>query len=54
LIGPGGKQNSELQLEQQLLSRRSITEEGVIEILGTDPAGIEAVAKINHFQATNE
>jgi polyribonucleotide nucleotidyltransferase len=35
------------QLEQQLLNEDPITEEGVIEILGTDPAGIEAVlAKI--------
>jgi polyribonucleotide nucleotidyltransferase len=34
-------------LEQQFINEDPITEEGVIEILGTDPAGIEAVlAKI--------
>jgi polyribonucleotide nucleotidyltransferase len=38
-----------------VINEDPITEEGVIEILGTDPAGIEAVlAKINHFQASNE
>jgi polyribonucleotide nucleotidyltransferase len=48
LIGPGGKVIQELQkqLEQQFINEDPITE-GVIEILGTDPAGIEAVlAKI--------
>jgi hypothetical protein len=54
LIGPGGKEFKNYNWELQLLSMKTITEEGVIEILGTDPAGIEAVAKINHFQASNE
>jgi polyribonucleotide nucleotidyltransferase len=49
LIGPGGKVIQELQKTTQtiVINEDPITEEGVIEILGTDPAGIEAVlAKI--------
>jgi polyribonucleotide nucleotidyltransferase len=59
LIGPGGKVIQELQKTTGttiVINEDPITEEGVIEILGTDPAGIEAVlAKIKSiFQATNE
>jgi polyribonucleotide nucleotidyltransferase len=58
LIGPGGKVIQELQKTTGttiVINEDPITEEGVIEILGTDPAGIEAVLKkINYFQATNE
>jgi polyribonucleotide nucleotidyltransferase len=48
LIGPGGKVIQELQKTTgtTIINEDPITEEGVIEILGTDPAGIEAVAKI--------
>jgi polyribonucleotide nucleotidyltransferase len=49
LIGPGGKVIQELQKTGTtiVINEDPITEEGVIEILGTDPAGIEAVlAKI--------
>jgi polyribonucleotide nucleotidyltransferase len=51
LIGPGGKVIQELQKKTTgttiVINEDPITEEGVIEILGTDPAGIEAVlAKI--------
>ena len=50
LIGPGGKVIQELQKATGttiVINEDPITEEGVIEILGTDPAGIEAVlAKI--------
>jgi polyribonucleotide nucleotidyltransferase len=50
LIGPGGKVIQELQKTTGttiVINEDPITEEGVIEILGTDPAGIEAVlAKI--------
>ncbi|MGO4818995.1 polyribonucleotide nucleotidyltransferase [Flavobacterium sp. W22_SRS_FP1] len=50
LIGPGGKVIQELQKSTGttiVINEDPITEEGVIEILGTDPAGIEAVlAKI--------
>jgi polyribonucleotide nucleotidyltransferase len=46
LIGPGGKVIQELQKTTGttiVINEDPITEEGVIEILGTDPAGIEAV-----------
>jgi polyribonucleotide nucleotidyltransferase len=50
LIGPGGKVIQELQKSTGttiVINEDPTTEEGVIEILGTDPAGIEAVlAKI--------
>jgi polyribonucleotide nucleotidyltransferase len=50
LIGPGGKVIQELQKTTGttiVINEDPTTEEGVIEILGTDPAGIEAVlAKI--------
>ena len=50
LIGPGGKVIQELQKATGttiVINEDPATEEGVIEILGTDPAGIEAVlAKI--------
>jgi polyribonucleotide nucleotidyltransferase len=50
LIGPGGKVIQELQKSTGttiVINEDPATEEGVIEILGTDPAGIEAVlAKI--------
>jgi polyribonucleotide nucleotidyltransferase len=50
LIGPGGKVIQELQKTTGttiVINEDPATEEGVIEILGTDPAGIEAVlAKI--------
>ena len=49
-IGPGGKNIQELQKETEttiVITEDPVTEEGIIEILGTDPAGIEAViAKI--------
>ncbi|WP_268848951.1 polyribonucleotide nucleotidyltransferase [Flavobacterium aestivum] len=48
LIGPGGKVIQELQKATgTTIVINEVNEEGVIEILGTDPAGIEAVlAKI--------
>jgi polyribonucleotide nucleotidyltransferase len=47
LIGPGGKIIKLQKLLEQRCINEDPTEEGVIEILGTDPAGIEAVlAKI--------
>ncbi|WP_026775719.1 polyribonucleotide nucleotidyltransferase [Polaribacter sp. Hel_I_88] len=49
-IGPGGKHIQELQKETGttiVITEDAVTEEGIIEILGTDPAGIEQViAKI--------
>jgi polyribonucleotide nucleotidyltransferase len=49
-IGPGGKVIQELQKTTKttiVVTEDPITEEGIIEILGTDPEGIEAVlAKI--------
>ncbi|WP_088324460.1 polyribonucleotide nucleotidyltransferase [Polaribacter tangerinus] len=49
-IGPGGKHIQELQKETGttiVITEDAITEEGIIEILGTDPVGIEQViAKI--------
>ena len=45
-IGPGGKHIQELQKETGttiVITEDAVTEEGIIEILGTDPAGIEAV-----------
>jgi polyribonucleotide nucleotidyltransferase len=45
-IGPGGKHIQELQKETGttiVITEDAITEEGIIEILGTDPAGIEKV-----------
>ncbi|WP_347174292.1 polyribonucleotide nucleotidyltransferase [Polaribacter uvawellassae] len=45
-IGPGGKHIQELQKETGttiVITEDAITEEGIIEILGTDPAGIEQV-----------
>ena len=49
-IGPGGKNIQELQKETEttiVITEDSVTEEGIIEILGTKPEGIEAViAKI--------
>jgi len=51
LIGPGGKVIQELQKETQttiVINEDSVTEEGVVEILGTDQDGIDAViAKID-------
>jgi polyribonucleotide nucleotidyltransferase len=52
LIGPGGKVIQELQKTTGttiVINEDPITEEGVIEILGTDPAGIEAVLAINQL-----
>jgi polyribonucleotide nucleotidyltransferase len=47
LIGPGGKVIQKSTGTTIVINEDPITEEGVIEILGTDPAGIEAVlAKI--------
>jgi polyribonucleotide nucleotidyltransferase len=48
LIGPGGKViHTKATGTTIVINEDPITEEGVIEILGTDPAGIEAVlAKI--------
>ncbi|ARV16368.1 polyribonucleotide nucleotidyltransferase [Polaribacter sp. SA4-12] len=49
-IGPGGKHIQELQKETEttiVITEDPVTEEGIIEILGTNPEGIEAViAKI--------
>ena len=45
-IGPGGKHIQELQKETGttiVITEDAVTEEGIIEILGTDPAGIETV-----------
>ncbi|MFY9242948.1 MAG: polyribonucleotide nucleotidyltransferase, partial [Polaribacter sp.] len=45
-IGPGGKHIQELQKETKttiVITEDPITEEGIIEILGTKPEGIEAV-----------
>ncbi|MEX1383680.1 polyribonucleotide nucleotidyltransferase, partial [Lutibacter sp.] len=51
LIGPGGKVIQEMQKETGctiVINEDPVTEEGIVEILGTDPAGIEAVlAKID-------
>ena len=45
-IGPGGKHIQELQKETGttiVITEDAVTEEGIIEILGTNPAGIEQV-----------
>ncbi|MBA6155844.1 polyribonucleotide nucleotidyltransferase [Tenacibaculum sp. S7007] len=45
-IGPGGKHIQELQKETEttiVITEDPVTEEGIIEILGTNPEGIEAV-----------
>ena len=45
-IGPGGKHIQELQKETEttiVITEDAVTEEGIIEILGTKPEGIEAV-----------
>ncbi len=45
-IGPGGKHIQELQKETGttiVLNEDPVTEEGIVEILGTDPIGIETV-----------
>jgi len=45
-IGPGGKHIQELQKETEttiVITEDPVTEEGIIEILGTKPAGIDAV-----------
>jgi polyribonucleotide nucleotidyltransferase len=45
-IGPGGKHIQELQKETEttiVITEDPVTEEGIIEILGTKPEGIEAV-----------
>ncbi|MGB1451835.1 MAG: KH domain-containing protein, partial [Marinirhabdus sp.] len=51
LIGPGGKVIQELQKETQttiVINEDPVTEEGLVEILGTDQTGIDAVlAKID-------
>ena len=51
LIGPGGKVIQELQKETGctiVINEDPVTEEGIVEILGTNPDGIEAVlAKID-------
>jgi len=51
LIGPGGKVIQELQKETGttiVINEDPVTEEGIVEILGTDQAGIDAVlAKID-------
>jgi polyribonucleotide nucleotidyltransferase len=51
LIGPGGKVIQEMQKESGctiVINEDPVTEEGIVEILGTDPAGIDAVlAKID-------
>jgi polyribonucleotide nucleotidyltransferase len=51
LIGPGGKVIQELQKETKttiVINEDPITEEGIVEILGTDQAGIDKVlAKID-------
>jgi polyribonucleotide nucleotidyltransferase len=58
LIGPGGKVIQELQKTTGttiVINEDPITEEGVIEILGTDPAGIEAVlAKIKSILSSHK
>jgi len=50
LIGPGGKVIQELQKETEttiVINEDPVTEDGIVEILGTDQAGIDAVlAKI--------
>ena len=46
LIGPGGKVIQELQKETKttiVINEDPVTEEGIVEILGTDQAGIDAV-----------
>lgn len=51
LIGPGGKVIQEMQKESGctiVINEDPVTEEGIVEILGTDPAGINSVlAKID-------
>lgn len=51
LIGPGGKVIQEMQKESGctiVINEDPVTEEGIVEILGTDPAGIDSVlAKID-------
>jgi polyribonucleotide nucleotidyltransferase len=51
LIGPGGKVIQELQKETKttiVINEDPVTEEGIVEILGTDQTGIDAVlAKID-------
>ncbi|MDP6921346.1 MAG: polyribonucleotide nucleotidyltransferase [Lutibacter sp.] len=51
LIGPGGKVIQEMQKETNttiVINEDPVTEEGIVEILGTDQAGIDAVlAKID-------
>ena len=51
LIGPGGKVIQELQKETGttiVINEDPVTEEGIVEILGTDQDGIDAVlAKID-------
>ena len=45
-IGPGGKNIQELQKETEttiVISEDPVTQEGLVEILGTNPKGIEAV-----------
>ena len=45
-IGPGGKHIQELQKETEttiVINEDPVTEEGIVEILGTKPEGIEAV-----------
>ena len=45
-IGPGGKHIQELQKETEttsVITEDAVTEEGIIEILGTNPQGIEKV-----------
>jgi polyribonucleotide nucleotidyltransferase len=45
-IGPGGKHIQELQKETEttiVINEDPVTEEGIVEILGTSPEGIEAV-----------
>jgi polyribonucleotide nucleotidyltransferase len=58
LIGPGGKVIQELQKTTGttiVINEDPITEEGVIEILGTDPAGIEAVLlKLNQLLSSHK
>ena len=54
LIGPGGKVIQELQKATgTTIVINEVNEEGVVEILGTDPAGIAAVLgenRFDHFQ----
>jgi len=48
LIGPGGKVIQELQKETKttiVINEDPVTEEGIVEILGTDQNGIDAVLK---------